>query len=278
MEVDCNGSQKGVNMTELQPKDDDAAGGLLPQSKAISNSDLSSSMHSNSVDAMNKKQHENQKQKQKQKQKTKKQKQSRIPPICWMVLFAECMDGLVEGVAIGAAFSKSLSTGLGLTLAAITEEVPQHLGQYAILVHAGMGIWKAALANLLAACVKFVGFAVGSVLGEIASVNQWIFCFATGMYLFISLSELVPEMAFDSIVPKSKSREDLQQANSKAPVEKSRNQNAKGGTARKFKWAQFSQDVLLFGIQNLGILTGFGSLLMIVQYADSIQELFHYID
>ena len=48
--------------------------------------------------------------------------------------------------------------------------------------------------NFLSACTCYLGLFIGIVLGELEFANQYIFAIAGGMFLYIALVDMVPEM------------------------------------------------------------------------------------
>ena len=64
------------------------------------------------------------------------------------------------------------------------------LGDFVILLNAGMSIQQALFFNFLSACCCYVGLAFGILAGSHFSAN-WIFALAGGMFLYISLADMV---------------------------------------------------------------------------------------
>jgi solute carrier family 39 (zinc transporter), member 14 len=64
-------------------------------------------------------------------------------------------------------------------------------GDFAILINAGMSYPVALLFNFLSACCCYAGLAVGITLGENLGANEWIYAIAGGMFLYISLCDMV---------------------------------------------------------------------------------------
>jgi len=65
----------------------------------------------------------------------------------------------------------------------------------AILINAGMSIKQALMYNLLSAMSCYVGFIIGVFAGNIDEVfASYTFGFAGGMFLYISLACMMPEM------------------------------------------------------------------------------------
>jgi len=117
-----------------------------------------------------------------------------IATVAWMVIFGDGIHNFIDGLAIGAAFVTGTVTGISTSIAVICEELPHELGDFAILLNAGM-TWKQALFyNFLSACSCFVGLVIGILLGELEDMSGYIFALAGGMFLYISLVDMMPEM------------------------------------------------------------------------------------
>uniref|UniRef100_A0A8B9V177 Metal cation symporter ZIP14 n=1 Tax=Anas zonorhyncha TaxID=75864 RepID=A0A8B9V177_9AVES len=108
-------------------------------------------------------------------------------------------------------------------------------GDFVILLNAGMTIRQALFFNFISACCCYVGLAFGIVAGSHFSAN-WIFALAGGMFLYIALADMFPEM-------NEVSREDEQN----------------GST------------LIAFAIQNAGLLTGFTIMVLLTMYSGQIQ-------
>jgi len=63
-------------------------------------------------------------------------------------------------------------------------------GDFAILINAGMPVKKALMYNFLSACTAFGGVTLGIVMGELET-SAYIFAFAGGLFLYVSLADLV---------------------------------------------------------------------------------------
>ena len=67
-------------------------------------------------------------------------------------------------------------------------------GDFAILINSGMTVKKALLYNFLSACMCYLGLIVGILLGENTSAHDWVFAIAGGMFLYISLVDMVSQI------------------------------------------------------------------------------------
>ncbi|KAH0500799.1 Zinc transporter ZIP8 [Microtus ochrogaster] len=163
-------------------------------------------------------------------------KLSEIGTIAWMITLCDALHNFIDGLAIGASCTLSLLQGLSTSIAILCEEFPHELGDFVILLNAGMSTRQALLFNFLSACSCYVGLAFGILVGNNFAPNI-IFALAGGMFLYISLADMFPEMN-DML------REKV--------------------TGRK-------KDFTFFMIQNAGMLTGFTAILLITLYAGEIE-------
>ncbi|XP_070820837.1 metal cation symporter ZIP14 isoform X2 [Chaetodon trifascialis] len=162
---------------------------------------------------------------------------SDIGTLAWMITLSDGLHNFIDGLAIGASFTASVFQGISTSVAILCEEFPHELGDFVILLNAGMSIQQALFFNFLSACCCYLGMGFGILAGNSFSPN-WIFALAGGMFLYIALADMFPEMN-----------------------EVSREQEDAGG----------SSFLLTFAIQNAGLLTGFAIMLLLTTYSGQIQ-------
>ncbi|XP_042213517.1 metal cation symporter ZIP14-like isoform X1 [Homarus americanus] len=117
-----------------------------------------------------------------------------IKTVAWMIIFGDGFHNFIDGVSIGAAFSESILTGISISLAVMCEELPHELGDFAVLLNAGMTMKQAVSYNFLSATTCYLGLIFGICLGEFTQDTTAIFALAAGMFLYIALVDMVPEM------------------------------------------------------------------------------------
>ncbi|KAL3841541.1 hypothetical protein ACJMK2_019668 [Sinanodonta woodiana] len=120
--------------------------------------------------------------------------QPTVAPVAWMVIVGDGVHNFIDGLSIGAAFTESILSGISVSLAVICEELPHELGDLAILLNSGMPLKKALFYNFLSACLCYLGLMLGIFLGENTMAHEWILGLAGGMFLYISLVDMLPEM------------------------------------------------------------------------------------
>ncbi|XP_072141746.1 metal cation symporter ZIP14 isoform X3 [Dermacentor andersoni] len=110
-----------------------------------------------------------------------------IAAVAWMIIFGDGMHNFIDGLSIGAAFSESLLAGASISVAVVCEEFPHELGDFAVLLSAGMSTRQAVVYNFLSALTCFLGLGVGILVGDLTEGAPHIFALAAGMFLYISL-------------------------------------------------------------------------------------------
>lgn len=114
-------------------------------------------------------------------------------PLTYLILVADGLHNLIGGFFVGASFLIDIRLGITAWLAAAAHEVPQELGDFAVLVHGGWSKRGALLYNFLSA----LAFPVGGVLVFAASKTfdvDFLVPFAAGNFLYIGAADLIPEI------------------------------------------------------------------------------------
>ncbi len=116
-------------------------------------------------------------------------------PVGMLSLIGEGIHNFIDGTVIAAAYLASPSVGIATTLAVVFHEIPQEIGDIAILLHSGYTRKKALLLNLISALTAVLG--AGLVLAldtSIVGVGEMFLPFAAGNLLYIAGSDLIPEL------------------------------------------------------------------------------------
>ncbi|KAI1303699.1 Metal cation symporter ZIP14 [Halotydeus destructor] len=138
-----------------------------------------------------------------------KEHQHRVESLAYMIIFGDGLHNFIDGLSVGAAFTDSLVAGISVSLAVVCEELPHELGDFAVLLSSGMS-WKRALTcNFLSACTAYLGLAVGIVLANFnRTFGDYIRAIAAGMFLYIALVGLMSKLT-KSIKPEAKFKSNL---------------------------------------------------------------------
>lgn len=127
-----------------------------------------------------------------------------VHPIAVNNLVADGLHNFVDGLVIGIAYLVSTELGIATTIAVLLHEIPQELGDFGVLVHAGMKASKALLFNFLSAVLAIVGVIVALIIGNSFEVaTSYLLAFAAGGFIYIAIADLMPELKHEEKLGKS---------------------------------------------------------------------------
>jgi zinc and cadmium transporter len=110
-----------------------------------------------------------------------------------LILIGDAFHNFVDGVVIAAAFLTSIPLGIAAALAVVAHEVPQELGDFAILLDSGYGRMKALVLNQLSAAATLPGAVAAYFwLGEMRGAVPYILAFAAASFIYIATADLIP--------------------------------------------------------------------------------------
>ncbi len=111
------------------------------------------------------------------------------------IILGDSIHNFVDGVLIAAAFLTDIQLGIVTSLAVAAHEIPQEVGDFAILLHSGYSRSKALLYNVLAS----LGTVVGGVLayfslGDFHHVLPYLLTLAASSFIYIAVADLIPSL------------------------------------------------------------------------------------
>lgn len=110
-----------------------------------------------------------------------------------LILVGDSIHNFVDGVLIAAAFMTDIQLGVVTSVAVITHEIPQELGDFAILLMSGYSRGRALLYNVLSSLTMVIGgvlayfflsFATGAV--------PYVLSIAAASFIYIAVADLIP--------------------------------------------------------------------------------------
>ncbi|XP_053676178.1 zinc transporter foi [Anopheles nili] len=160
-----------------------------------------------------------------------------LSAVAWMVVMGDGLHNFTDGMTIGAAFANNIAGGFSTAIAVFCHELPHELGDFAVLLKAGMSAREAVYYNLLSSLLSLLGMVVGIIVGHQPDASAWVFAVAAGMFLYIAMVDMIPELT------------------------------SSHGAEKRCKTSEFL-------LQFLGLTVGFSIMMIIAMYEHDLMELF----
>lgn len=110
-----------------------------------------------------------------------------------LILVGDALHNFVDGAVIAAAFLSSIPLGIATGIAVIAHEVPQEVGDFAILLDSGFTRRRALMWNLVSGSTTVIGALLGYLaLQHMPEFNAMILAVSAASFLYIGLADLVP--------------------------------------------------------------------------------------
>jgi zinc and cadmium transporter len=118
-----------------------------------------------------------------------------IAPFGWMNLIGDGVHNFLDGLVLAAAFTVDFRLGLATTVAVVLHEIPQELGDFAVLLRSGMPRRRALMWNFVTACTAVAGAVLFLVLPfDVEVLEKVALPMTAGGFLYIAAADLVPEL------------------------------------------------------------------------------------
>jgi zinc and cadmium transporter len=112
-----------------------------------------------------------------------------------LILIGDAFHNFVDGFVISAAFLTSVPLGIAASLAVIAHEVPQEVGDFAILLENGYSRPRALVLNTLSSLTTLPGAVIAYFfLGAAREAVPFILALSAASFIYIAIADLVPSL------------------------------------------------------------------------------------
>jgi zinc and cadmium transporter len=112
-----------------------------------------------------------------------------------LVLIGDAFHNFIDGAIICAAVLTSIPLGVNTAIAVAAHEIPQEVGDVAILLAAGYSRGRALLLNIISGASGIVGALVAyGAVGVLPGIRPFILAFSSASLLYIAMSDLIPDL------------------------------------------------------------------------------------
>ncbi len=110
-----------------------------------------------------------------------------------LVLIGDSIHNALDGVIIAAAFLTDVKLGIVTSIAVMTHEIPQEVGDFAVLLNSGMSRARALFLNLATSLTSMIGGAVAYfALGSAISLLPYAIAVAAACFIYVAVADLIP--------------------------------------------------------------------------------------
>lgn len=112
-----------------------------------------------------------------------------------LVLLGDAFHNFIDGAAICAAVLTSVPLGVNTAIAVAAHEIPQEVGDVAILLAAGYSRTRALMLNVLSGASGIAGAVMAYLaVGLLPGVRPVILALSSASLLYIAMSDLIPDL------------------------------------------------------------------------------------
>ena len=112
-----------------------------------------------------------------------------------LIILGDSIHNFVDGVLIAASFLTDVHLGIVTSLAVAAHEIPQEVGDFAILLHSGYSNKKALLYNILASLATVAGGIVAYFgLNNVKTGLPYLLALAASSFIYIAVADLIPSL------------------------------------------------------------------------------------
>jgi zinc and cadmium transporter len=119
--------------------------------------------------------------------------QQRVMAAGYLIVIGDGVHNFVDGVLIAAAFLTDLHLGIVTAVAVAAHEIPQEVGDFAILLHSGFSRAKALFYNVLSSLTTVIGGVLAYFSLSLAQAAlPYVLAVAASSFIYIAVADLIP--------------------------------------------------------------------------------------
>jgi zinc and cadmium transporter len=112
-----------------------------------------------------------------------------------LVLLGDAFHNFIDGAIISAAVMTSVPLGINTAIAVAAHEIPQEVGDVAILLAAGYSRRRALILNIVSGASGILGACLAfAMVSVVPDVRPFVLAFSAASLLYIAMSDLIPDL------------------------------------------------------------------------------------
>lgn len=118
-----------------------------------------------------------------------------IKPFSYLILISDGLHNFIDGLVIAGSFIVSFPMGLVTSFAVAFHEIPQEIGDFAVLIYGGFKKLKALFLNFVSATLAILGGLIGLLLFRKTGEGVlFLLPFTAGSFIYIAASDSIPQI------------------------------------------------------------------------------------
>jgi zinc and cadmium transporter len=117
-----------------------------------------------------------------------------LHPVAVTNVVGDAVHNFIDGAIVAGSFGVSPELGIATTIAVALHELPQEIGDFGILVHAGLSPKRALLLNFFSALVAVAGALFVLIFASGDLVARFFVPFSAGAFIYIASTDLLPDL------------------------------------------------------------------------------------
>ena len=122
-------------------------------------------------------------------------REEHVHPVAVTNLVGDGLHNFIDGSIVAGSFLVSTRLGIATSVAVVLHEIPQELGDFAILVRAGLKPRRALALNLMTALAAIAGAVLTLLLASaVEGIERVVVPLTAGAFVYIASTDLLPEL------------------------------------------------------------------------------------
>jgi zinc and cadmium transporter len=112
-----------------------------------------------------------------------------------LILIGDGLHNFLDGILIAGAFLTDIHLGVVTSLAVAAHEIPQEVGDFAVLLHSGFSRRRAFFYNVLSSLTTVIGGILAYVaLQDLEQILPYVLAVAASSFIYIAVADLIPTL------------------------------------------------------------------------------------
>ncbi len=112
-----------------------------------------------------------------------------------LILIGDGLHNFLDGILIAGAFLTDVHLGVVTSIAVAAHEIPQEVGNFAVLLHSGFSRGRAFLYNVLSSATTVIGGVLAYyALQDLQPLLPYVLAVAASSFIYIAVADLIPTL------------------------------------------------------------------------------------